>query len=84
LRPRFGQQLHSLKSGRCFDDEIRRLALIDEETEQWEAAYRRIRAVVGLMTPDGRPVAEFLLHIDGADAWWRWSDKSFPEGEGQP
>lgn len=67
-----------------FDDEIRRLEFIDEETEQWEAAYRRIREVVGLMTPDGRPVAEFLLHIDGVDAWWRWSDKPFAEGKGEP
>lgn len=67
-----------------FDDELRRLELLDEEPEQWEAAYRRIREVVRLMAPDGRPVPEFLLHIEGADAWWRWSDEPFSEGEGEP
>lgn len=67
-----------------FDDELRRLELLDEEPEQWEAAYRRIREVVRLMAPDGRPVPEFLLHIEGADAWWRWSDEPFSEGEGDP
>jgi hypothetical protein len=25
-------------------------------------------------------VPEFLLHIDGTEAWWRWSDEPF-EGE---
>ncbi len=64
--------------------ELRRLELPDEEPEQWEAAYRRIREVVWLMAPDGLPVPEFLLHIEGAGAWWRWSDEPFPEGEGEP
>jgi hypothetical protein len=45
----------------------------------WEAAYDRIRQAVRLLAPDGRPVAEFLLHIDGDDAWWRWSDEPFPK-----
>lgn len=36
------------------------------------------------MAPDGRPVPEFLLHIEGADAWLRWSDEPFSEGEGEP
>ncbi len=65
-------------------DELRRLELLDEEPEQWEAAYRRIREVVRLMAPDGLPVPEFLLHTEGAGAWWRWSDEPFPEGEGEP
>ena len=62
-----------------FDEELRRLDRLDEEPEQWETAYRRIREVVRLLAPDGRPVPEFLLHIEGADAWWRWSDEPFPE-----
>jgi hypothetical protein len=24
--------------------------------------------------PDGRDVPEWLLHIDGDEAWWRWAD----------
>ena len=62
-----------------FDDELRVLELLDEDPEPWEAAYRRIRAVVRLVAPDGLPVPEFLLHIEGAEAWWRWSDEPFPE-----
>jgi hypothetical protein len=62
-----------------FDDELRLLELLDEDPEPWEAAYRRIRAAVRLVAPDGLPVPEFLLHIEDAEAWWRWSDESFPE-----
>jgi hypothetical protein len=29
----------------------------------------------------GALVPEFLLHIDGEDAWWRWSDESFTQAE---
>ncbi len=29
-----------------FDDEIRRVHLLEEEPEQWEAAYRRVREAV--------------------------------------
>ena len=60
-----------------FDDEIRRLEFIDDELEQWEAAYRRIREVVRLLAPDGRPVPEFMLHIEDEDAWWRRIDEPF-------
>jgi hypothetical protein len=67
-----------------FDDEIRRADLMDEEPEQWEAAYRRVREVVRLLAPDGQPVPEFLLHIEGAEAWWRWSDEPFPEEDDNP
>jgi hypothetical protein len=54
-----------------FDDELQRLEFLDDEPEQWEAVYRRIREVVRLLALDGRPVPEFLLHIEGEDAWWR-------------
>lgn len=62
-----------------FDEELRQLELLDEDPEPWETAYRRIREAVRLLAPDGRPVPEFLLHIQGADAWWRWSDEPFQE-----
>ena len=67
-----------------FDEELRRSELMDEEPEQWEAAYYRIREAVRLVAPDGQPVPEFLLHIDGAEAWRRWSDEPFPQEEDNP
>ncbi len=67
-----------------FEDELRWLDLLDDEPEQWEAAYGRIREAVRLLQPDGRPVPEFLLHIEGEDAWWRWSDEPFADPEGEP
>jgi hypothetical protein len=52
------------------DDELRQLDLLDGDPEPWDAAYRRIREAVRLLAPDGRPVPEFLLHIQGADLTW--------------
>lgn len=47
---------------------------------EWEAAYRRILDMgVRLRRPDGRPVPEFLLHIEGQRAWFRWNDHPFQE-----
>lgn len=54
------------------------LAERDEEGhwEEWEAVYAEIGRRVRLVSPDG-PVAEFLLHIEGDRAWFRWSDEPF-------
>ncbi|MFK4101949.1 hypothetical protein ACI2L1_18100 [Streptomyces sp. NPDC019531] len=58
----------------------RELALmeLDDEArqEEWEAAHDEIRRRVSLIAPHG-PVPEFLLHIDGDWAWFRWSDEPF-------
>ncbi|MEW2403069.1 hypothetical protein [Streptomyces sp. NPDC046862] len=70
----------------------RELALLDrieqaeeerQAEEEWEAAYGAVREAVLLVAP-GRPVAEFLLHIEGDQAWFRWSEEPFevPFGEG--
>ncbi|MEV5910020.1 hypothetical protein ACWEGX_35510 [Streptomyces chartreusis] len=60
----------------------RELALLERdqeaEAEAWEAAYDEIRSRVSLASPDG-PVAEFLLHIEGDRAWFRWSEEPFDE-----
>ena len=58
-----------------------RLVDDDENIQSWEDAYHRIRVEVSLAAPDGHLVPEFLLHIDGSEAWWRWTDEPF-EDEG--
>ena len=64
-----------------FEDDLRRLDRLDSEPELWEAAHRRIRDQVQLLAPDGRPVPEFLLHIEDEDAWWQWSHEPSQNGE---
>lgn len=58
----------------------RELALIERDDEEhrqeWEAAYDEITRRVCLSSPAG-PVPEFLLHIEGGRAWFRWSDEPF-------
>ncbi|MDX3382689.1 hypothetical protein PV682_14600 [Streptomyces niveiscabiei] len=57
----------------------RELALLGEGwAEEWESAYDEIASRVSLSSPDG-PVPEFLLHIEGERAWFRWSDEPFEE-----
>ena len=59
------------------------LALCDPEDvdEGWDEAYRAIwRAGVRLHYPDSGEVPEFLLHIDGDEAWFRWHDEPFESG----
>jgi hypothetical protein len=48
--------------------------------EEWEAVYAEIERRVRLVSPDG-PVAEFLLHVQGERAWFRWSDEPFEASE---
>ncbi|MFJ9821263.1 hypothetical protein ACIRU3_39605 [Streptomyces sp. NPDC101151] len=60
----------------------RELALMDRDDEkgweEWESLYDEIRRRVSLSSPDG-PVPEFLLHIEGDRAWFRWSDEPFEQ-----
>lgn len=46
--------------------------------DAWETAYDRIAKTMTLVAPSG-PVAEFLLHVDAGEAWFRWSDEPFSE-----
>lgn len=52
------------------------LALMEAEVydERFDAAYELIPQALTLVSPRG-PVADFLLHVDGEDAWFRWSDE---------
>ena len=60
-----------------FAEELRLLDDIDDDGTAWDDAYGKVESAVTLIAPDGRPVPEFLLHIDGTTAWWRWSDEPF-------
>jgi hypothetical protein len=67
-----------------FEEELRRLDQLDDDVAGWEAAYDHVRQAVALLYPEGQAVPDFLLHIDGNQAWWRWSDESLPDpGTGQ-
>ncbi len=61
----------------------RELALAERDDEghweEWERVCAEIGRRVSLSSPDG-PVAEFLLHIQGDRAWFRWSDEPFDDG----
>lgn len=50
----------------------------EERWMRWEAVYDEIRRQVTLSSPDG-PVPEFLLHIEGDRASFRWSDEPFDD-----
>ncbi|MDF5756303.1 hypothetical protein [Spongiactinospora sp. TRM90649] len=41
----------------------------------------QITDALTLVREDGTPVAEFLLHIEGDDPWFRWSDEPFDDAE---
>ncbi len=53
--------------------------LSDDDSTAWEDAYGHVAAATTLTKPDGTQVPEFLIHIDGDRAWWRWSDEPFDE-----
>ncbi|MFB7656861.1 MULTISPECIES: hypothetical protein [unclassified Streptomyces] len=63
----------------------RELALAERDDAghwaEWEEVYAEIERRVRLLSPDG-PVAEFLLHIEGDRAWFRWSDEPFERTDG--
>ena len=58
------------------------LAAIDgDDMETADAIYGRKRERLRLTYPNGGDVPEFMLHIQGERAWWRWHDEKFEEGE---
>ncbi|MET7356789.1 hypothetical protein ABZT42_55950, partial [Streptomyces mirabilis] len=53
-------------------------AVDEEDWEQADACYTQIRTALTMTFPDGRPVAEFMLHIhDDGTTGWRWHDEPF-------
>jgi len=55
----------------------REVAIVDAEGdldyEAWQEAYEPISRLT-LVSPAG-PAADFLLHVRGEEAWFRWSDE---------
>jgi len=62
-----------------FEEELRALDHIEDDLGARDAAYENIRGAMTLHYPDWRPVPEFLPHVDGQDAWWRWSGEPFEQ-----
>ncbi|PYC68362.1 hypothetical protein C7C46_29185 [Streptomyces tateyamensis] len=52
---------------------------VDEENwEEADVCYFRIRSALTMTFPDESPVAEFMLHVhDDGTAGWRWHDEPF-------
>ena len=53
----------------------RELALLNaDRMDEWEAAWGAIASLGLRLVPAsaGADIDEFLLHIDGAQAWWRY------------
>lgn len=51
----------------------------EDAMDSWEKTYELINNALTLIDAEGMPVAEFLLHIQNGDAWFRWSDEPFGE-----
>lgn len=60
-----------------FEHELELLDDIENQVDEWEAAYDKIRSSLTLLFPDGTPVPEYLLHVKNDDVWWRWNDQPF-------
>ena len=53
-----------------FDDELRLLNA--EDMVAWEEVYEKIRALNLRLVSAQEDLGEFLLHIDGDEAWFRY------------
>jgi hypothetical protein len=62
-----------------FAEELTQLERIDDDGAAWDRAYDAVRDAVTLRYPNGDEVPEFLLHVDGTEAWWRWNDEPFAD-----
>jgi hypothetical protein len=53
-------------------------AIDAEDRARADACYEQIRSALTMTFPDGRPVAEFMVHIHAnGTAGWRWHDEPF-------
>jgi hypothetical protein len=52
------------------------------DSQDWDRAdelYREVKKTFRLADADGVEVAEFLLHVQDHEAWWRWSYEPFDD-----
>ncbi|MFD7630324.1 hypothetical protein ACFV7Q_30610 [Streptomyces sp. NPDC059851] len=71
LRGRFTAQRAFAEFRPWFDEAL--AALDAEDFERFDEVYASMSRTLILVSPTG-PVAEFLLHVRGDEAWFRWSD----------
>ena len=62
-----------------FEPEERLAAKLPRTPLRWLLAYRRLRAEIRLIGPDGHEVPDFLLYIEGTRASWRKLDATITE-----
>ncbi|MFK0258512.1 hypothetical protein [Streptomyces sp. NPDC090445] len=74
LHGRFTAQRAFAEFRPWFDEAL--AALEDEDFERFDEVYDSMTRTLSLVSPSG-PVAEFLLHIQGDAAWFRWSNTPF-------
>ena len=54
-------------------DRERELLDSDDDMDAWGRAWEELAVGMVLVPLDGRPpITEFLLHINGREAWWRY------------
>lgn len=82
LSGRFTAQPAFTRFKPLFDRELQLLAPESDDPAKWhawESAYDAIAEALTLIDNAGNPVAEFLLHIEDDQAWFRWSDEPFDQ-----
>ncbi len=60
-----------------FELELSLAESMEDRWSEWEECYQRIRQAMRLQNPDGIEVAEWILHIDGDKAWFRYELRPF-------
>jgi hypothetical protein len=73
FKPLFEQELQLLDAVSDPDSDT------GKATDAWEAAYALLSSSLTMINDHDVPVAEFLLHIQDTQAWFRWSDDPFDE-----
>lgn len=65
-----------------FEEELRLSRLTEDDgawIEVWEQHLERLWSAVRLVDPDGVEVHDWVLHVDGTEAEWRWVDDGEPD-----
>ncbi len=60
-----------------FEEELSLLEAAEERWDEYDRCYGQIREALQLKTPAGSRVAEWILHVDGSQAWFRFEMEPF-------